>query len=54
MSIQTKMEVEILKKKYDAPTFELVKLILPEMLVLASAEGDPGGFIGDGGDEPID
>ena len=48
------MEVEILKKKYDAPIFELVKLILPEILLLASAEGDPGGFIVDGGDDPID
>lgn len=43
-----------MKKNYDAPEFELVKIFLHENLLNASAEGDPGGFISDGGDEPIE
>lgn len=42
-----------MKKFYDAPEFELVKIMI-DSTIMASAEGDPGQIIDDGGNGPIE
>ena len=43
-----------MKKFYDAPEFELVKIMFNADILNASAEGDPGQIVDDGGDGPIE
>ena len=43
-----------MKKIYDAPEFELIKIMVSSELMNASAEGDPGQIVHDGGDGPVE
>ena len=43
-----------MKKEYDFPQFELIKITFNADLLNASAEGDPGQLVDDGGDGPIE
>lgn len=42
-----------MKNIYDAPEFELIKIVV-DTRILASAEGDPGQIVDDGGEGPIE
>lgn len=43
-----------MKKEYDVPQFELIKITFNADLLNASAEGDPGQLVDNGGDGPIE
>lgn len=43
-----------MKKIYDAPEFELIKITFNADLLGASAEGDPGQIVDDGGGGPVE
>lgn len=43
-----------MKKEYDVPEFELIKMTFSADVLNASAEGDPGQLVDDGGDGPIE
>lgn len=43
-----------MKKIYDAPEFELIKIMVSSELMKASAEGDPGQIVDDGGDGSVE
>lgn len=43
-----------MKKIYDAPEFELIKIMVSSELMKASAEGDPGQIVDDGGNGPVE
>ena len=43
-----------MKKEYDVPEFELIKMTFSADVLNASAEGDPHQLVGDAGDVPIE
>ena len=43
-----------MKKIYDAPEFELIKIMVSSELMKASAEGDPDQIVDDGGGGPVE
>lgn len=43
-----------MKKEYDVPQFELIKITFNADLLNASAEGDPHQLVDDAGESPIE
>lgn len=43
-----------MKKIYDAPEFELIKIMVSSELMNASAEGNPGQIVDDGGGDAVE